>query len=133
MDVGLPAESVERCSPLWPMALLAAPAICFALTFVLPFLPDGSEPFGPCYGTSLVHIRLLGEATDAWSPALAREVAPMINEILAAPGHDPAPEAWEFVPGNVVRCEQRALPGGNCLVAVALAETPPPASRTSPR
>lgn len=42
MDERPSAESAERCSPTWLAVLLAAPAICILLTFVLPFLPQRS-------------------------------------------------------------------------------------------
>jgi len=120
----LAGESTERLPRYWVGALLAMPAICLALTFVLPLLPDGSPPLGPCHGSSLVHVRLLGEPADVWGAAPAHELAPMIYEILAAPYSDSIDHAWELVPGTVVRCEERLLPGESRRVAVALAERP---------
>jgi len=119
--------AVERCPPAWLWALLAVPAVGMAFTFVMPFLRASESTV--CPATSMVYVRSLREGADVWRPAVARELAPMIYEILAAPDGDPTDEAWEFAAGTVVRCEERALPGGNRRVAVALAERPPSSSR----
>jgi len=129
MDGRPRAESVERCSPHWLWALLATPAVAMAFTFLMPLFPPSPPiacPTGGLEGVRLIHVRSLHGGTEAWRPAAARELAPMIYEVLAVANQDSMDGELEFVPGTVVRCEERMLSGERCHVAVA--RTDPPAS-----
>lgn len=66
-----------------------------------------------------VYVALLNEGTDVWRPVSARRVADLRYELL---GIVPSQEKWQFLPGQTVECELRALSGGEALVAVHLAQ-----------
>lgn len=68
-----------------------------------------------------VYVRLLEEGTDVFRPAPAEQLGPFIYKLGLPNDYDPDDEIWEFVPGQVVKCEMLKLFGGVRLVAVALA------------
>jgi hypothetical protein len=78
----------------------------------------------------VVHVALLGEGTAVWRPVAAEPVGPGLFRLL---GPVPASEVWEFPPGEVVRCEGRALSGGVVLVAVQRGEAEPGAAPDRPK
>jgi hypothetical protein len=59
----------------------------------------------PC----VVYVALLGEGTEVWRPVAAEQVGPDLFRLL---GPAPEGESWEFGPGAVVRCRERAFAGG---------------------
>jgi hypothetical protein len=67
----------------------------------------------------IVHVALLGEGTEVWRPVPARRVGVSTYELF---GIVPNQEEWQFLPGQVVACEERVLPGGQAhLIALRLA------------
>jgi len=66
----------------------------------------------------VIYVPLVGEGTHVWRPVAATHVGDNRYQIM---GMAPADEHWQFSRGQVVRCEERALSGGECLVAVELA------------
>lgn len=69
-----------------------------------------------------VYVQLLGEGTVVYRPAMAIHQEDEIYRLSATQGYDPEDEHWEFPPGSLVRCEERSLQEGRCLVAFALVE-----------
>lgn len=74
--------------------------------------------------TETIYVRLLGDGSDAWAPAIGRRVGPRNFEILRPANYNPAAEAWEFPPGGVVVCDRRRDRGEPKLLAVARAVAP---------
>lgn len=68
-----------------------------------------------------VYVRLLGEGTVVYRPTTAIDQGNDVYRLLATEGYDPEDEHWEFPPGSLVRCEERSLNEGHCLVVFALA------------
>jgi hypothetical protein len=68
-----------------------------------------------------IYVELLDEGTSAWRPVQAVIVAGGVYRIVSENLH-PDDERRRFPFGAVVRCEERRLSRGLCLVAVALAE-----------
>jgi hypothetical protein len=54
-----------------------------------------------------VYVYLVNEATDVWRPAEAHWLHDDVYELLPVNTYDPEDEEWQFVPGSVVRCEDR--------------------------
>jgi hypothetical protein len=65
-----------------------------------------------------IHIAILNKGTDVWRPASALQVGPHTYVVLLTQGYDPEIEEWEFPPGSIVVCEEKALREGTVLVAV---------------
>jgi hypothetical protein len=63
-----------------------------------------------------IHIALLEEGTKVWRPVQAEHLG---NDLFRVLGIVPSGEAWQFQPGEVVRCVEQQLSGAQCLVAVA--------------
>lgn len=53
-----------------------------------------------------IHVRLLNEGTPTARPAKAELMANGFYRILLTPDYDPEDEEWQFVPGDIVRCEK---------------------------
>jgi hypothetical protein len=77
-----------------------------------------------------IYVGLLDEGVPVWRPVAAIEVSPGVFVILA-PGlarhgtsHESCHENSKFVPGELVRCDTRALSGANVLVAVSRYQEP---------
>jgi len=64
-----------------------------------------------------IHVYLLDEGTDVWRPVEAIHVAESVDQIIPA-STIPEAETWQFSPGKMVRCEERRLLRGDCLVAI---------------
>ena len=75
--------------------------------------------------TETIYVELLNEGTSAWRPTMGRRVGPQAFELLATPNYDPEHEEWQFVPGTVVRCNERVLSCGPVLVAVERVDDQP--------
>jgi hypothetical protein len=71
--------------------------------------------------TTTVYVRLLDEGTDVFRPTEAEQRPDGTYKLLPTRDYDPDDEHWEFLPGQVVRCEHMHLHGGKRLVATALA------------
>jgi hypothetical protein len=71
--------------------------------------------------TTVVYIRLLDEGTDVFRPTLADRTSDGFYRLKPTENYDSEDEHWEFLPGQVVKCESMKLHGGERLVAVALA------------
>lgn len=70
--------------------------------------------------TTTVYVRLLDEGTDVFRPTQAVRTPQGGYRLLPTPNYDPEDERWEFLPGQMVRCENVKLHGGVRLVAVSL-------------
>jgi len=57
-------------------------------------------------GTSTIFVALLGENVDVWRPVDAEPLSSDAYRITGA-NPDPEGEVWEFVTGELVRCEPR--------------------------
>ena len=65
-----------------------------------------------------IFVALLGEGVDVWRPVQAEPLGGSVYRI-ATVNPDPQDEHWQFVHGDVVRCEPREFAGGTRgLVAV---------------
>jgi hypothetical protein len=79
---------------------------------------------------SEIYVYLVDEGTDVWRPVQAQSLGSDRYKIVSE-NADPEDENWQFKTGEVVRCIQKPLSGGMCLVAVeriegkAIAEPPP--------
>jgi len=65
-----------------------------------------------------IYVALLDEGTACWRPVQA-EVLENGSYRIVSDNADPEDEHWEFPPGSVVRCTERRLSGGLCLVATS--------------
>ncbi len=66
--------------------------------------------------TTQIYIPLTDEA--AYSPTQAIILANGFFEVLVSSDYDPEAEIWEFLPGSIVRCEEREHKGKRFLLAV---------------
>ena len=71
--------------------------------------------------TTTVYVRLLDEGTDVFRPTLADLTPDGFYKLRPTEDYDSEDERWEFLPGQVVRCELVKLPGGERVGAVGLA------------
>lgn len=55
---------------------------------------------------------------DAFKPVNAEVIGMNVYKILPTADYDPANAEWEFVPGTIVRCEERNYRGMDYLLAV---------------
>lgn len=67
--------------------------------------------------TARIYVYLLHEGTDVWRPAIGIHMKDNIYQIYLQ-SEIPADETWQFLPGELVRCEERLLSGNKCLVAI---------------
>ena len=65
------------------------------------------------------YMPLLDEGIDVWRPI---EAMALTGDTYRVEGQVPEDETWAFNPGAAVRCEWKTLSGGECLVAVGLAD-----------
>jgi hypothetical protein len=65
-----------------------------------------------------IYMPLMNEGVEVWRPV---EAEPLGGEMYRITGAQPPEEEWAFAPGRVVRCAARQLSGGECLVAIELA------------
>jgi hypothetical protein len=72
--------------------------------------------------TEVVYVRLRGEGTTVYRPALASSAGMDVARLIAPDDYDPTDEDWEFKPGMLVRLASKPLGGQNVRVAVSLAE-----------
>ncbi|SFW11659.1 hypothetical protein SAMN05216414_101291 [Nitrosovibrio sp. Nv17] len=70
--------------------------------------------------TATVYVRLLDEGTDVFRPTEAERTSDGFYRLFPTSDYDPGDEHWEFLPGELVKCEFVKLHGGERLVAVAL-------------
>lgn len=67
-----------------------------------------------------VFVQLLGEGTVVFRPTLGVPLGNGMYRLLPTDDYDPEDESWEFLPGSIVRCEERRINGDQVLVAVSL-------------
>jgi hypothetical protein len=72
-----------------------------------------------------VYVKLLGEGTDVWRPTQAERVDENIVRLLPTADYGACDEQWEFLPGSIVRCENRILSGEEVVVVISRADIPP--------
>lgn len=70
--------------------------------------------------TTTIYVRLLDEGTDVFRPTQGESVREGVYRLLPTQDYDPEDERWEFLPGQVVKCELVSLHGGERLVAKVL-------------
>lgn len=58
-----------------------------------------------------IYIQLLDEGSIAYRPTLAEELGVNIFRVMPTDNYDPEDEVWEFLPGDVVKCQLEALSG----------------------
>lgn len=76
---------------------------------------------GEALNPTQVYVRLLGEGTDVTRPTLAQEIGGGMYKLFPTPDYDTDGESWEFVPGSMVRAEERTDNAGQTyLLAVKL-------------
>jgi hypothetical protein len=66
---------------------------------------------------TIIYVYLVDEGTDVWRPVDAIHIKDSIYRI------DPEStisetETWQFLPGDIIRCEEKRLSRGVCLVAI---------------
>lgn len=61
-----------------------------------------------------VYVQLLLEGVDVWRPVEAKDLGGSLYRLVGAKPED---EIWTFAVGDVVKCEDRRLNDGTCLVA----------------
>ncbi len=62
-----------------------------------------------------IHVYLLDEGVDVWRPVQAEPLGEGIYRIVSA-NPEPEDEIWQFVQGDVVRCERKELMDGSTQV-----------------
>ena len=66
--------------------------------------------------TTEIYIQLPED--EAARPTQGRMIADNIYEVLPTPDYDPEDEDWEFVPGTIVRCDERDFRGKKYVLAI---------------
>jgi hypothetical protein len=61
-----------------------------------------------------IYVPLLEEGTDVWRPTSAEHIT---EDVYRITGEAPEDERWKFSCGQLVRCRQQKLSGGDSLVA----------------
>ncbi len=69
-------------------------------------------------GTVDIYIQLLGDEKGTLRPAQAMPLENGLFKVLPIANYETIDEAWEFVPGSIVRCEKRNYRGEDYLLAV---------------
>ena len=59
-----------------------------------------------------IHVYLLNEGVDTWRPVKAEKLGENKFRIIGTNDYDLGDEKWEFLPGDIVRCEQKMLADG---------------------
>ena len=65
-----------------------------------------------------LHVRLLNEGTEIYRPTRGLKMGGGLFTLVASPGYNSGGEAWEFLPGAVVRVVMHGGPNGTFPVAV---------------
>jgi hypothetical protein len=65
-----------------------------------------------------LHVRLLNEGAEVFRPTRGLKMGGGLFTLVAAADYDSEGEAWEFLPGTVVRVEMHGGPKGNFALAV---------------
>lgn len=68
-----------------------------------------------------IYVYLLYEGTDVWHPVDATHIRENIYQIKPE-SIIPETETWQFLPGDIVRCEEKLLSKGNSIVAIEKVE-----------
>ncbi len=66
-----------------------------------------------------VYVPLLEEGTPTSRGTQAVDLGNGHYRLLSTSNYDPEDEIWKFLPGSVVRCEERMFEGKVYLIAVA--------------
>jgi hypothetical protein len=69
-----------------------------------------------------IYVALLDEGVGVWRPVQAERLSGKTYRILSQP-YDRSVEAWQFEPGDVVRCEMVESSDGRILAATREAGT----------
>jgi len=66
-----------------------------------------------------IYVYLMDEGVDVWRPVKAQQIEGDVYKIIGIEGYDPEDEKWQFIPGDIVKCEEKTLADGKqALVAV---------------
>ncbi len=68
-----------------------------------------------------IYVYLLDEGVDVWRPVDAIRIRDSIYQINPK-SEIPETEVWQFLPGDIVRCEEKQLSKGKHLVAIEKAK-----------
>jgi hypothetical protein len=68
--------------------------------------------------TIKIYVELLNEGTPTIRPTEAEKLGNNLFKILPTPKYNPETETWQFLPGTVVKCEEREDEKEKYLVAV---------------
>lgn len=72
--------------------------------------------------TEKVFVALLNEGTEVWRPVPAIHIQ---GNVFKLGGSVPEDEEWQFLPGQIVECENKTFSGGTSgLVAIRSIEPP---------
>ncbi len=66
--------------------------------------------------TQTVYIELLEEGTDTWRPTQAEVLGNDLYKLLPTADYDPEDEVWKFLPGTIVRCEEKETDDGEVVL-----------------
>ena len=67
-----------------------------------------------------IYVRLLNEGTEVFRPTRALDLGDGRFQMQATEDYDPALEAWEFVPGSIVRIGWRSGETGLYRIAIRI-------------
>ena len=67
---------------------------------------------------SIIYVELLGEGTKVYRPVPASKISDNLYKIGGSEIYDPDDEEWEFLPGSVVKVEEKTFEGKIELVAI---------------
>ncbi len=67
---------------------------------------------------TIIYVKLLNEGTEVYRPASVINIKDNIYKILESNKYDKDDEEWEFIPGDLVFCENQEKSDGNILVAI---------------
>jgi len=65
----------------------------------------------------IIYIPLLDEGTPVLRPTTGEFLSNGIYRVLPTEGYNPTDEKWQFIPGEIVKCEIKTIEGNEILVA----------------
>jgi hypothetical protein len=68
-----------------------------------------------------IDVQLFDEGIETWRPTQAEVLGNGLYKLLPTPDYDPEDERWEFLPGTIVRTEEKTLYQGTNLVSTLVA------------
>lgn len=65
----------------------------------------------------IIYIPLLNEGTKVYRPTFGELVEEGLFRVLPAENYDPLDESWAYIPGTIVKCENKTFDGKTVLIA----------------